>query len=157
MVIRLKNKIDHARVRAAIERAERRSSGEIVVSIADFFCGDVARATRRTFERLGVANTRQRNGVLLFVAPARRRFEIRADEAIHAKVGQDFWEVVSLAVATRFRARDYTGGLVCAIDAIGDELANHFPRDLDDVNELPDEPESHRGLRGRMGAKREKA
>ena len=138
----LKNKIDSARVRAAIEAAEARSSGEIVVSIAEYFIGNVPRAARETLERLGVTKTRLRNGVLLFVAPARRRFEILADDGIHAKVAPGFWEMVAAALGRRFAAREYTDGLVEAIERIGTELALHFPRGPHDINELSDEPDA---------------
>ena len=142
MVMRLKNKIDSARVQAAIEAAEERSSGEIVVSIADFFIGNVPRAARETLERLGVTRTRLRNGVLLFVAPARRQFEILADDGIHAKVAPGFWETVAAALGKRFAAGEYTDGLVEAIEMIGTELAVHFPRGPHDINELPDKPDA---------------
>ncbi len=144
MVIQLRSRVDFARVRTTIEQAEGRSSGQIVVSIADYFFGNVERATRRTFERLGVANTRHRNGVLLFVVPARRRLEILADEGIHAKVAPGFWDTILTTVVERFRLHDYTAGLVRAIEAIGAELATHFPRDAADRNELPDEPDRYR-------------
>lgn len=139
-MVRLKHKIDRERVRAAIERAEQRSSGEIVVSIADYFFGNVHTGAQRAFERLGIANTRQRNGVLLFIVPARRQFEIVGDVEIHARVRKDFWSDVAAALSRRFHDGDFTGGLVEAIELVGSELANHFPRQPGDVNELPDEP-----------------
>lgn len=141
MVMRLKNKIDSARVQAAIEDAEARSSGEVVVSIAEFFLGNVPRAAHEALERLGVTRTRLRNGVLLFVAPARRRFEILADVGIHAKVASGFWDRVAAALGKRFAAHEYTEGLVEAIEMIGAELALHFPRGPHDINELPDRPD----------------
>lgn len=132
--------IDRDRVRAAVQAAERATSGEIAVSIAPWFWGDVDRAARRAFDRLGVAHTRGRNGVLLFVVPARRRFVVLGDEAIHARVGQAFWDAATGAMAERFRAGDLTGGIVHGIEVIGAQLAAHFPRRADDVNELADAP-----------------
>lgn len=140
MVMRLKDKIDNNRVREAIERAEAGSSGEIVVSIADYFFGNVHRGARRAFERLGIANTRRRNGVLLFIEPARRQFEIVADTGIDERVRPGFWAEVADRLSQRFHDGDFTGGLVEAIETIGGELAAHFPRGPDDVNELANEP-----------------
>lgn len=140
MVIRLKAKIDDARVREAIELAEQRSSGEIVVSIADYYFGDLHRAAHRTFERLGIANTRQRNGVLLFIEPARRQFQILADSGIDGRVSPAFWAEVAEQLSRRFQEGDFTGGLVEAIERIGAELAAHFPRQPDDLDELANEP-----------------
>lgn len=140
MVMRLKDKLDIDRVREAIERAEASTSGEIVVSIADYFFGNVHRAAHRAFERLGIASTRHRNGVLLFIEPARRQFEIVADIGIHERVRPGFWTEVADRLAQRFREGDFTTGLLEAIERIGAELAIHFPRGPDDVNELADEP-----------------
>jgi uncharacterized membrane protein len=132
--------VDGARVTEAIQKAERLTSGEIRVSVARLFWGDVYRAAERAFDRLGMTRTRDRNGVLVFVVPARRRFAILGDSGIHAKVGQAFWDRVTEAVTERFRTGDFTGGLVRAIEMIGEELAAHFPYDAaSDRNELPDD------------------
>jgi len=138
--MRLKNKIDSARVQTAIEAAEAKSSGEIVVSVAELYLGNIHAAAQHAFERLGVANTQLRNGVLLFIAPARRRFEIVADEGARDKVTPGFWDVVAGRLSQRFAAHEYTAGLVEAIETIGDELAVRFPRCAGDINELPDAP-----------------
>lgn len=139
----LKNKIESTRVKAAIEAAEAKSSGEIVVSIADFYLGNVRDAARLAFERLGIGNTQLRNGVLLFIAPARRRFEIIADDGIDAQVTPELWSSVAARLTARFAADDYTGGIVEAIEIIGNELARHFPRCAEDTNELPDAPQPY--------------
>ena len=132
--------IDGERVRAAVEEAERKTSGEIVVAIARYFWGDVERAARRAFHRLGVARTTGRNGVLLFVVPSRHRFVVLGDIGIHARVGQRFWDVTAAAMSQCFRAGDLTGGILRGVETIGAQLAAQFPRRRDDVNELPDRP-----------------
>jgi uncharacterized membrane protein len=132
-------RIDVARVRAAIEAAERRTSGEIVVSVSRWFWGDVRRAAERAFERLQVARTAERNGVLIFVVPSRRQFVILGDEGIHARVGQGFWEDVAAAIASRLRAGDVTGALVDGVTRAGEGLIEHFPHaGARDRNELGD-------------------
>jgi uncharacterized membrane protein len=137
---RLRRAIDQEQVRRAIVEAEHRTSGEIRVSVAPFFWGDVHRAAERAFARLGMTGTRQRNGVLFFVVPARRRFVVLGDEGIHAHVGQEFWHDVTAAVADRFRRGDFTGGLVHGIETVGRELAEAFPYDPDaGPDQLPDE------------------
>lgn len=132
--------VDTERIRAAIRAAEQRTSGEIRVSVSRFFWGDIERVADRAFARLGMTATRQRNAVLFFIVPSRRRFAVIGDEGIHAKVGPDFWKTVADAVSTRFREGDFTGGLVRGIETVGEELAHHFPFDpATDVNELPDD------------------
>ena len=137
---RLMRVIDTARIEDAIRTAERRTSGEICVSVSSLFWGNVEKAAKRAFDRLGMARTKQHNGVLLFVVPARRKFVILGDTGIHEKVGQQFWARIAAKVAGRFREGDFTGGLALAIEEVGEQLAVHFPYDKAcDVNELSNE------------------
>lgn len=132
--------IDVARVEDAIRQAERRTSGEIRVSVSGFFWGDVRRVAERAFARLGMTATRDRNGVLFFIVPSRRRFVVLGDEGLHARVGQEFWERVAAAVSGHLRDGDFTLGLVRGIEAVGEQLALHFPFDrATDTNELADQ------------------
>ena len=132
--------IDTRRVHDAIENAERRTSGEIVVSVSPVFWGSVEKAAQRAFDRLGVANTKERNGVLFFIVPSRRRFVVLGDEGIHARGGDPLWNKVVGRMVDRFRAGDFTEGLVQGIAEVGEQLATHFPYDADnDVNELSDD------------------
>jgi uncharacterized membrane protein len=137
---RLLKQIDVAAVRRAIEAAERRTCGEIRVSLSLFFWGRVRTAAERAFVRLGMTATKDRNGVLFFIVPSRRRFVVLGDVGIHAQVGQQFWDKVAGSMAEDFRAGDFTRGLVRGIEAAGEQLAAHFPYDAaTDRNELPDD------------------
>jgi len=137
---RLRQCVDAEKVVEAIRGAERASSGEIRVSVSRFFWGDVERAATRAFRRLHMEATADRNGVLIFLVPSRRRFVVLGDEGIHAKVGQAFWDDVAACLAVRFRGGAFTEGLVEGIRLVGDRLADHFPnRGEADVNELSDD------------------
>jgi uncharacterized membrane protein len=131
--------IDSDRVQNAVERAENCTSGEIVVSVSGIFWGDVEQAARRAFARLGIANTRRRNGILIFVVPSRRRFMVLGDTGIHQSAGPDFWLRVAAGLSADFHRGNFTDGLVTAIETIGEQLAAHFPCDpATDRNELAD-------------------
>ena len=133
--------LDTAAVEGAIARAESRTSGEIRISIAGLFVGSSRRLAERAFRRLGLQATRNRNGVLLLIAPARRQVVVLGDEAIHAQVGDAFWTEIAGRVGTRFGEGHFTQGVVEAVDAIGEALARHFPARAEadgNPNELPD-------------------
>ena len=132
-------RIDKDRIKRAIQRAERRTSGEICVSLSPPFWGDVWKAAERAFDRLGMTATRNRNAVLFFVVPARHKLVVLGDSGINEKVDADFWPRIVRALAERFRQSDFTGGIVAGIEAVGEELAIHFPRLDSDTNELPDD------------------
>lgn len=135
----LKRLVDGEAVRTAIESAEARTSGEIRVSVSTFFWGSVRKTAERAFVRLGMDQTAQRNSILFFVVPSRRRFVVLGDEGIHAKVGQAFWDAVVDAMSGKFKEGDFTGGLVLGITEAGERLAAHYPHEgALDRNELPD-------------------
>ena len=153
---RLRRTVDEEAVRRAIEAAERKTSGEIRVSVAPLFWGSVEKAAWRAFERLGMDRTAARNGVLIFVVPSRRRFSVLGDEGIHEAVGQAFWDDVAGILSEHFAGSRYTEGLVAAIGEIGLRLGEHFPYEGDrDRNELPDEVDFGRGGAPEGGAPRE--
>jgi len=137
---KLMREADVDRIKAAIAAAERAASGEIRVSVSRFFWGSVRRSAERAFVRLGMARTKDRNGVLFFIVPARRKFTVLGDEGIHAKVGQEFWDSLAGLMSGHFRKGEFTEGLVAAIGEAGRQLAAHFPFDAKaDVNELADD------------------
>lgn len=132
--------IDVERVKAAIAAAERSASGEVRVSVAPFFWGRVRRVAEKAFVRLGMTGTKDRNGILFFIVPARKKFTVLGDEGVHSRVGQGFWDSLAGHMAEHFRKGDFTEGLVAAIEEAGRQLAAHFPCDPStDVNELPDD------------------
>ena len=83
--------------------------------------------------------TKNHNAVLIFVAPRSQTFAIIGDEAVHTKCGDAFWRELADAMSGHFKRGEFTDGIVHGINRAGDLLAEHFPRDPDDKNELPDE------------------
>jgi len=133
------SRLDHDRIVAAILAAEQRSRGEIRVHVTHKKVDDPRRAAAAVFEKLGMTATAERNGVLLFVAPASRRFAVVGDKAIHEKCGDAFWKDVAAAMEEDFRQGRFTDGIVKGVTKAGEALAAHFPRTGRDVNELADE------------------
>ena len=116
---RLLAQLDRARVEAAIAEAEQRSTGEIRVSIAGLFWGPSRWLAERAFGRLGMAETRDRNGVLLLVLPWRRQLVILGDQGIDGRVPAGFWQQVVADAAIQLRAGRFTEGLCGAVDGGG--------------------------------------
>src|SRR5260370_21212691 len=106
---KLLQKIDVKRVEEAITQAEKRTSGEIRVSVSRIFWGSVRKAAEKAFVRLGMEKTRHRNGVLLFIVPGRREFLVLGDEVIHQKVVQQFYDKIAAAMSTYSRSANFTG------------------------------------------------
>jgi uncharacterized membrane protein len=120
--------VDEHRIRSAITSAEAETTGKIHVTVSHQLWGGTRAKAERMFQRLHLVNSPERNGVLLFVAPARREFTVLGDAAIHEKVGQEFWDHVVVAMSDRIKAGDLTDGIVHGIEEAGKELAQHFPK-----------------------------
>lgn len=132
------SRLDHKRITDAIADAERRTSGEIRVFIQrGEVAGDALRVAQKKFDELGMAKTAQRNGVLIFVAPRAQKFAVLGDEGIHQKCGEQFWQQLVARMAQHFRSENFTDGLVHGITETGTLLAQHFPREKSDRDELP--------------------
>jgi putative membrane protein len=81
--------------------------------------------------------TLSRTGVLLYLSLAEHRAEIVADEAIVAKVSPDAWGAAMALLIDGCKADRPADGMVAAVGAIGDVLAQHFPRTGTDPDEIP--------------------
>jgi len=123
----LLSRLDTVRIEEAIRAAERITTGEIRVSVAGLFWGDPRRVAESAFARLGMSATRDRNAVLVLVAPWHRRTVIVGDIGIAARVGSGFWDETIAITAEAFKAGRYTEGITSAIDTIARALAAHFP------------------------------
>jgi uncharacterized membrane protein len=132
--------VDHDRIVAAIRAAEERSRGEIRVHASNRAVADPQKAAAEQFERLGMAGTAERIGVLIFVAPLSRNFAVLGDSGIHARCPPESWGELASAMEQEFRAGRFTEGIVAGVARTGEMLAAHFPRHagLADRNELPD-------------------
>jgi uncharacterized membrane protein len=132
--------LDQKRIVDAIASAEGRTSGEIRVHVQKRTgATDIRNLAERTFERLGMTKTSERNGVLLFIASEDRQFTILGDSGIHDKVPEGFWDDVIAKLTIRFKAGEFSDGIVEAIEAAGEHLAAYFPRSEKDVDELSNE------------------
>lgn len=104
-------KVKHARVRAR--------------AVAHFKVG----AERRTHGR---------TGILIYLSMKEHRAEIVADEAIATKVSPEVWGAAMAHMLAEIKRGRIAEGMVAAIHDVGEVLAEHFPRAVDDQNELPD-------------------
>ena len=134
------SKLDHDRIVQAIREAERNTSGEIRVFVQrGKLKDDPLIAAQRKFHQLGMHKTRERNAVLIFVAPRAHKFAVVGDKAIHEKCGDEFWQRIVDGMRTHFQNEKFSDAQVEAVKEIGNVLARHFPQSLIDTNELPDD------------------
>jgi uncharacterized membrane protein len=134
------SKLEHDRIVGAIREAESRTSGEIRVFVQrGKLSVDPLTVAQKKFQRLGMHKTRERNAVLIFVAPRAHKFAIVGDEAIHEKCGEEFWQQIVDGMRNYFQNEKFSQAIVEAINEVGKALAAYFPRTSANTNELPDE------------------
>jgi uncharacterized membrane protein len=129
---------DEKRILSAIKEAEARTSGEIRVRVEGKGGKDPMALARKSFEALGMRKTDLHNGVLFVLITEDRTFVILGDDGINKKVPSDFWNKVRDVVLAQFRKELFAEGLAEGIRLAGEQLANFFPCQKGDINELPD-------------------
>lgn len=121
-----------------------------VPSVKRWSIGSVRMAERvhekamATFLAEGLTETKDRDGVLIYVSLLEHQVEILADRGIHAKVPKEFWKTICDELSLALKAGDDVAGMKRAIAAVGEKLKENFPRQPGDVNELSDEPRTRR-------------
>jgi uncharacterized membrane protein len=132
---------EQERIINAIRQAEQRTSGEIRVYTESRcrFVDPLDRAAE-IFWGLKMDLTKDRNGVLVYVAMKDHQFAILADQGIHEKVGQAFWNQEVAVMRTHFANHHPADAIEAVVRDIGVALQTHFPYDRsNDKNELPDD------------------
>lgn len=120
----------------AIAKAEQYTSGEIRLHIENFCFGSELKAAVKVFKKLNMHQTRERNGILIYLAVVSRKVAIIGDEGIHQKLGQEFWEKIAGKLISEFKTSKKAEALAAAIVECGEQLSNYFPIQEDDRNEL---------------------
>ncbi|WMI64193.1 TPM domain-containing protein [Aestuariibaculum sp. YM273] len=120
----------------AIRKAELKTSGEIRVHLEKTSKGDTYKRALEVFHFLKMDNTKEQNGVLIYVAVEDKAFVICGDKGINEVVPKDFWNSTKDIIQTHFKTGNFKQGLVDGILKAGKELETHFPWQHDDVNEL---------------------
>lgn len=124
-------------------RAEIRCAIETALPLRRLVQGTTSAARAiDVFSRLGVWDTAENNGVLLYVLLAERKIEIVGDRGFAGFVTAAEWAAICAGMERSFAAGEYQTGAVEAIDCISALARRHFPaRDGAsdaDSNELPD-------------------
>ena len=133
------NDKEDRRIVEAIKQAEMNTSGEIKVHIENHCRGDVETRSLFVFNHLKINETKQRNGVLIYLAVKDHKFAILGDEGINNVVGADFWNDIRDLMASAFKEGRFADGLEQGIMRCGEKLKTHFPYQTDDINEISDE------------------
>ena len=121
------SELEHDRVHQAIQSAEEGASGDIVVYVSHRNVKDPLAAANHEFRKLRVDPATHKNSLLIFLAPKSQKFAVVGGISLHEKMGQSWWDELSVLLTRHFKASRYTEGLVAAIEQAGRALKTHFP------------------------------
>ena len=124
---------------AAITEAERHTSGEIRIHVENSCKGDVFKHAVTVFAKLDMHKTERKNGVLFYFAVKDKKFAIVADKGINEVVKPDFWNEIKMQMQQDFSSANFSAGICKAIKTTGLQLAQFFPIQANDTNELSNE------------------
>jgi len=126
-------------IKEAIEGAESLTSGEIRVHIESTCKNNVLDRAAWLFRKLKMHETKERNGVLIYLSINDRKFAIIGDSGINKVVPEGFWNQIREIMISHFSKGEFAQGITSGIEKTGEQLKQYFPWQTDDVNELSDE------------------
>lgn len=126
-------------IKEAIEGAESQTSGEVRVHIESSCKDDVLDRAAWLFKKLKMNETKERNGVLIYLSINDRKFAIIGDSGINKVVPEGFWNGIKENMISHFSKGEFAQGIIGGIKKTGEQLKQYFPWQTDDVNELSDE------------------
>ncbi len=138
----MKKRLNHQeeeKIVSAIAKAEQMTSGEIRVHIESSCKGDPLDRGADLFFELKMHETRDRNGVLIYVALKDRKLAILGDSGINKVVPVGFWDQTRELMVSHFKREEYARGIEQAVLMAGEHLQKYFPLKEDDTNELSNE------------------
>jgi uncharacterized membrane protein len=137
------------RITDAIAADEARHRGEICFAVesalhwSSVWRGQQARArAEEVFSQLRVWDTRENNGVLIYLLLADHRIEILADRGLDDWVSAEQWRGVCQRMEEQLAAGNPEQAVLRGVSAVGDLLTDAFVRasQHDDRDELPNRP-----------------
>ena len=123
----------------AILDAEKNTSGEIRVHLEAHTKKELLERAKEVFHILKMDNTKEENGVLIYVAVNDKKFSIYGDRGIDKVVPENFWNSTRDTIESHFKNGRFKEGLIAGILNAGKELEAHFPWHHGDINELSNE------------------
>lgn len=128
--------LEEQEIVGAIRIAERETSGEIRVHIEQECNIDSYERALDVFHILKMDNTKEQNGVLIYVAVDNKTFVIIGDQGINNVVDSNFWNSTRDKIASQFKSGSFKQGLIDGITEAGKVLSTYFPWEHGDKNEL---------------------
>lgn len=123
-----------------IHRGEIRFAVESRMDLRSLMAGETPdQRALEAFGGLGVWDTAENSGILVYVLLADHHVAIVADRGYRDRVSQEEWRAICARMEEAFRAGDFRRGAVEGVLGVARHAGEHFPADGGPgPNELPD-------------------
>jgi uncharacterized membrane protein len=125
-----------------IREIELKTTAEIRIHIASQISSNgILHDANLFFQQLGMENTKDRNGVLIVVAPAQRKIACWGDIGIDRYIQREGWDSLIQKTLDFFREKKFLEGMLSILAEIENKMTIYFPIKSDSPknNELSDE------------------
>lgn len=130
---------EETRLMDAIQEVESRTSAEIRVCITHKRIWWHERFAWKLFHMAGMGKTRNRNAALIVMMPRSKKIVVIGDTGLNSLVDQKYWEETVDAMIHRMKFEGPLSALLAGLHKLGETLSEHWPRELDNPNELANE------------------
>jgi len=96
----------------------------------------IREAAEAAFFREALYETRDANGILLYISVLEQRVWVLGDRGINEKIDQEAWQEIVETVVRGIKEGNRCDALCSAVTRIGSILEEHFPYRKDDQDEL---------------------
>lgn len=100
---------------------------------------EVERAAAAAFQQHKLRNTKDSTGILIYISLYEHQVKVLGDDGISTKLIDTDWKYICDAIIKEFKEKKYTRGFVEGINLSGKLLAQHFPINAEDKDELANE------------------
>ena len=135
------------KIAAAIDEGEKTHRSELRLVVEAALPADAAwdgvtmrQRALALFAELGIWDTEDNCGVLIYINLTERKVEIVGDRTVNKKIVPSQWQTICNTMTSGFAKGDYEHATLAAIGQINRALHEHFPSEGERINELPDHP-----------------
>lgn len=141
------SKQDQNAIAEAVKQAEQGHIGEIQVVIEGYIPSSLAYTqntrlrAQQLFAELGVWDTEQNSGVLLYLNLCEQKVEVVIDRGINKATEQSEWQAICDLIVAELKKKNYRVGVMLGVTEIGLILNRYYDNQVVDVeNELSNRP-----------------
>ena len=123
-----------------VKSTEENTSCEIKIHINDFCKGDALVKAIELIAKLGLDRTKNRTGIILYLAVKDKKFAIAGDVGIHKALPNNSWHDLKDEAISFFKDEKYMEGFVHCLQKLSMIVKATFPENkIDNVNEISDD------------------